>query len=243
MGIVNTIKRSRDDLVKPKKKNYWQYRMNIDLMDIQDIIKKKSLPTVKRALRHELSGKEPIKQVIVLSNKRKKLGRFTTYQIREILDDIGFNVDAIMSGSHFSDLTAVMNINGFLIPGWSRLANFFAKHLHLSRKLLLTKLSPGRERLHIRLFENNDGAWIIAAHTDYNWINLNPFKIFSAHVYKGNGDYETGTLMMYELLRSFDWYIRKNKIFPPEEIERITRWAYYKTLAKRFKATFRLALY
>lgn len=109
--------------------------------------------------------------------------------------------------------------------------------------MLLSKLAPGRERLHIRAFELNNGNWMIAAHTDYNWMNLNPFKVVRAHVGSGAGNFRAGTKMMYELFRSFNNYYVNNKIFPYTEISRITRWVYYQTLAQEIKSTFRLALY
>jgi hypothetical protein len=214
----------------------------VELVDARHVSEKvKLLPAEKRAMKHELSGKEPIEKIVVLRNSRKKLGRFTTHQVKEILNDIGFNVDAILSKSYFSDIEAVMNVNGFLIPGWSKFVRFTTKLFKLSEKMFLVKLAPGKERLHVRLFESNDGSWLITAHTDYNWMNLNLLKVFKSHARGGAGNYTTGTLMMYELIRRFGRYVEKNKVFPYSEIEKVTRWAYYQALADKFKSALKLS--
>lgn len=236
MGIVDTIIRSKDDEVKPKEKSYWGYKLQVELVDVEEITKKiKLLPTELRMVKHELSGKEPISQVILLTNSKKTMGRLTTIQVKDILDDLGFNVDAIFGGLHGSDSNAVMNINGFLVPGWHWIARGISKAFFGSSKLWMTKLAPGKERLHVRLFEMNDGTWMIAAHTDYNWMNPNPMKVFQAHVGSGAGDYITGTKMMYELLKLFSQYEEKNMIMPVEAIARTTRWVYYQCLADKTK--------
>lgn len=236
MGIINTIIRSRDDSLKPKTKSYWGYKLNIQLVNKEEITEKiKLLPSEKRLVLHELSGKEPVEQVILLSNSKKELGRLTTNQVKEILDDMGFNVDTILAGMHGADYNAVMNINGFLIPGWHWVARAISKLFYGSSKLWTTKLSPGKERLHVRMFEMNDGTWLIAAHTDVNWMDLNLAKVFKAHLTTGAGDFKTGTLMMYELLKKFAQYLNENQNFPYEEIVGVTRWAYYHSLAEKYK--------
>lgn len=222
MGIINTIIRSRDDLVKPKKKSYWGYKLHIELLDREQITKKVSLlPTEQRLVSYELSDIEPSKQYILLGNSKKSLGRLTTSQIKEMLDDMGFNVDTILSGSHLSDIAAVLNINGFVIPGWMQFIRFLSHFSPDMEKLFLTKLAPGRKRLHIRLYEMNDGTWVILAHTDWNWMSLNLARTFHAHVIKGTGDYQTGTKMMYALLEAFKTHLDQNKILSYREISRI----------------------
>lgn len=235
MGIVDTITRSKDDFVKPKKKSYWGYKISVELVSHKDISEKiKLLPSEKRAVAHELSGREPIEEVILLHNTKKTLGRLTTFQVKEILDDIGFNVDTILSGAHFSDFSAVMNINGFAIPGWVFFVRIFARLFPSAEKLLLLKLSPGRDRLHIRAFEMNDGTWMFTAHTDHNWMSLNLPKVFKSHIYSGgpvgSGDYITGTIMMNKLLKEFAVNVTENKIFKYEEVENIIKWGYAKSL-------------
>lgn len=234
MGIIDTIVRSTDDLLKPKKKSYWGYKLDIDLVDVEKIQNKvRLLPAEERAVAHELSGKEPIEHVIVLSNSLQKLGRFTTLQIKELFDDMGFNVDTIVSELHHSDIAAVMNVNGFVIPGWEAFAQFVARIFPSWEKLLLTKLAPGRERLHIRLFEMNDGSWLIAAHTDWNWMSFNLLKVFHAHATVGAGDYEMGTRMLFELLHMFRKRLEANTVMTYQDIVGVTRGVYYQILADR----------
>ena len=111
MGIIDTVIRSNNDLDKPKKKSYWNYQLNVELINVDNIQNKMNLlPSEKRAMSHELSGKEPIEQAIVIKNTKKQLGRFTTNQIKEMFDDLGFNVDVILSDSFNSDFAAVKNI-------------------------------------------------------------------------------------------------------------------------------------
>ena len=237
MGIIDTIIRSRDDLIKPKKKSYWGYDLDVELVDAKSITQKvKLLPTEKRTIEYELSGKEHVHQLIILRNNRKSLGRLTTSQVKEILDDMGFNVDTILSAPRASDFSAVMNINGFAIPGWRYFVNIMLTINPDFEKLLLTKLAPGRERLHIRIFESNSGDWIILAHTDWNWMSLNLFRVYKAHVVTGAGDYEMGTLIMYKLLLAFNEFLKENKIFPTKDIIGITRWVYYTRMADSIKS-------
>lgn len=236
MGVVDTIIRSKDDGVKPDKRSYGGYGLEVRLVDIDTITgKKKLLPTEMRARKHELSGKEPIREVIVLDNSKKSLGRFTTNQIKDMFDDMGFNVDTIISEAHFSDIEAVMNINGYSIPGWVKIARIITHFVPSHKKLLLTKLAPGRDRLHIRIFENNDGSWIIAAHTDHNWLSLNLVKVKRAHVGYGAGDYVSGTRIMYDLLRRFKKCVDENKVLTAHEIQIVTKNAYYKTLVDKLR--------
>lgn len=236
MGIVNTIIRSRDDFGKPEDKSYWGTELVIELVPVEEVLNKKNAtPSEKRLLAHELSGKEPIEQLIFLSNKKKELGDLTTLQVKEILDDMGFNVDVIMSDTHFCDFAAVMNINGFLVPGWETFMKILGRLWPKAEKMLLAKLSPGKERLHIRMYEMNDGKWAIGAHTDWNWMSINLFRVYRAHMTEGAGDYETGTMMMHELLKTFVKYVERNEPFTYEEIARITRWTYYQSLANKLK--------
>jgi len=232
MGIVDTIVRSKDDLVKPNKKSYAGYLLDVTLVDISKIQEKVTiLPAEQRALDHELSGKEPIQKIIILKNSHKSLGRLTTNQMKDILDDMGFNVDTIFSSLHYADTAAVMNINGFVIPGWIYFAKLLIKLNPSWEKLVLTKLAPGRERLHIRVFEMNDGNWLIAAHTDWNWMSLNLKKVIHSHIEQGTGNYAIGTRMMVALLNTFKDRLEQNKILSYKDILNITRWAYFQEMA------------
>lgn len=240
MGVLNTITRSKDDLKKPKRKSYWDFNLKVDLININDIRKKKEpFPTEKRALAHELSGIEPVQEVIFV-DRCYKSKILTSPQMKEIFDDMGFNVDPIMSKLFSCDFSAVMNINGFLIPGWGWFARKIANLFPWLEKLLFTKLSPGKERLHIRAFHNNDGSWFIAAHTDWNWMDINLFKSLKAHTKAGAGNYHLGTIIMFDMLKKFNECIKNNKIFSLKNINRLVRQAYYKNLLEELKIRLRL---
>lgn len=235
MGILNTIIRSKDDLKKPKSKSYGDFNLKFDLIDIKDIRNKKNLSiTEKRALMHELSGVEPIQKILLVkSGGESKI--LTSPQMKEIFDDMGFNVDPIMSKDYGGDFSAVMNINGFLIPGWKWLTHKIANLFPWLEKLLITKLSPGRERLHIRAFHNNDGSWFITAHTDWNWIDINLFRVFKAHGKAGAGDYHLGIVILFDLFKEFNKRIENNTVLQVKDIDKIVRRAYCKNLLEKFK--------
>lgn len=236
MGIINSILRSKDDLVKPKKKSYWNFQIKVEIIDINSITDRtKKSPSEKRLLLYELSGKEPVEQVILLKNEHVSLGNFTTLQVKDMLDDLGFNVDTILAGRHESDFSAVMNTHGYLIPGWEKIIVKISEKFPILEKLLLFKLAPGKERLHIRAFELNNGSWAFVAHTECNWMNPNLVKVFKAHGIRGSGNYAMGTLMLYELLLAFAKNLKKNQILPNSEIINITQWAYYQSMADEIK--------
>lgn len=236
MGIISSIKSSQNDLDRPKSKSYWGYSLNIDLENIKKIKEKKNpLPTERRALLHEFSGIEPVEEFIVLTNKNKKLGRLTTFQINEMFNDMGFNVNPTFGGKHFSDFDAVMNIGEYSIPGWVKFVRIFSKIFPTYEKNLLRKLSPGTDRLHLRFFESNDGSWLIAGHTDHNWLSLNLAKIYKAHVGYGAGDYITGTIMTYLLLKEFARKIVNNEVFKEKDIQKVLSKAYSQSIIKKFK--------
>lgn len=235
MSIVSSIKHSKETLTKPNKKSYAGCDLSIKLEDVMVIQeKKRPFPSEKRALLHEFSGVEPVKEFIVLTNEKKSLGRLTTFQIKEIFDDMGFNIGPTFGGKHFSDFDAVMNIGGYSIPGWVRFARVVTKFFPSQEKNLLRKLSPGIDRLHIRLFESNDGSWIIVAHTDHNWLSLNLKRVYKAHVGYGAGDYVTGTIMLYLLLKRFAERIKENKTFTEKDIQNALVQAYNQSLSKKF---------
>ncbi|MBI4058347.1 hypothetical protein HY408_01130 [Candidatus Gottesmanbacteria bacterium] len=228
MGVVNTILRSKTDSHKPHKKSYWGYHLNVRLIDTHKLTGKTTLlPAEKRMVAHELSGKEPVEKVIVLTSSGRGTGHLTTHQIKEILSDLGFNVDTILGRRHHADIHAVMNINGFVLPGWETLVRLISKRRPAIEKLISAKLAPGYERLHIRLYVMHDGSWLITAHIDGNWMNINLAKVVASHFKTGSGDYRTGTTLMYQLLRKFNRCLLANQIIRHEDITRITRRVYY----------------
>lgn len=208
--------------------------LSISLVDSQEIVRKKSRSLgEKHAILHELSGKEPVRQVIIIKNKSKKSMRLVASQIKEIFSKIGFNVDPIFSKKHFSDFEAVMNVGGMSIPGWVKFARFVSKIFPSKEKSLLFKLSPGKDRLHIRLFKISNSSWLITAHTDHNWLSLNLKKIYKSHVGSGAGDYITGTTMMHELLLKFIECSEEKREITSDEINAVVKNAYDKSLYQK----------
>lgn len=235
MSIVSSIVSSEKDLDKPKNKSYAGCDLKIQLENVSSIREKKHLlPSEKRALFHEFSGIEPVEQFIVLTNANKSLGRLTTFQIKEMFNDMGFNVNPTFADRHFSDFDAVMNIGGYSIPGWVKAARSLSKIFPTQEKNLFRRLSPGSDRLHLRFFESNDGSWLIAAHTDHNWLSLNLKKVYKAHIGYGAGDYVTGTIMLYLLLKAFAKSIKDNRAFKEKEIHDILNIAYNQSLVRKF---------
>lgn len=236
MGIISSIKNSQNDFSKPETKSYWGFGFDLSLVSVDYYRNKVNpSPTERRMLGFDLSEKEHIKDVIVLNNNKKELGRFTTEQIEEIFDDMGFNVTPTFGGRHLADIEGIMNVNGYSIPGWVKIARLLTKLLPSKEKLLITKLSPGRDRLHVVAYEENDGSWVFAAHTDFNWLSLNLPKIYKAHVGHGAGDYITGTLMFYMLLKEFAKKVSENKNISVTEIEKIISKAYNKSIIEKLK--------
>lgn len=234
MSIIKTIQRSKEDFKKPKVRSYANYDLQVKMIDIRKILDKEKeimSSTEKRTLLFELSGKEPIEKVMVLDNANKKLGKITIFQMKEILNDMGFNMDPWMWGKHQADIEAVMNVNGFSVPGWVRFSRMITKFLPSYEKALITKLSPGNDRLHLSIFENNDGAWIITAHTDHNWLSLNLPRVLKSHVGHGAGDYITGTEMIQGLFTFFAECIKENRVMTVKNIDKILNKAYDRSLA------------
>jgi hypothetical protein len=234
MGIISSFQSSKNDLDTPIHKTYWGFDFDVSRIDVNHIrTKTNHNPTEKRMLGFDLDEEESIEQIVVLNNRKKELGRFTTEQVKEILSDIGCNVNPLFVGKHLADIEAVMNVGGYSIPGWVKFARIVTKFFPSREKLLLTKLSPGKDRLHIIAYESNDGSWKFAAHTDFNWLSLNLPRIYSAHVGHGAGDYVTGTLILYELLSAFGKKVKANKILTVSEIHKIIRSAYDKSLMRK----------
>lgn len=237
MTVISSIIHSEKDL---KRKSYWGCKFDVSLESVEQIREKKHpYPTEKRALLHEFSGKEPIRDFVVLTNELKSKGRLTTFQVKEMFNDMGFNVDPTFSGKHFADFEAVMNVGGYSVPGWVKLVRTISYLLPSYEKVLLRKLSPGRDRLHLRFFESNDGTWLIAGHTDYNWLSLNLPRVFKAHVRTGtnvgSGDYVTGTIMLTLLLKQFSKKVEQNKYFNERDIQHVLNKAYSQSVVNKFK--------
>ncbi len=225
MSILTSIKRSKDDLKLPVTKSYGKCELSFEKINVGRLKEKKNKTNAEyRMFRHELSGRENIKKVILLRNKNKNYPGLNIWQVRDLFDDMGFNTDVKLSSVFFSDLSAVINLGGYSVPLYSffekKLSNIFPKF----GKLLKRKLSPGKSRLHVRMFDNGDGTWYITSHLDiHNWITLNPIKIIRSHIKEGTGDYIFGTRAIEILLKKMIESIEKDVIFDFNNIEKIIK--------------------
>jgi hypothetical protein len=169
------------------------------------------LAAYEKMAKHELVN-EPAETVIVISQKNKE--KISKKQIVKVLQDLGYNVNVLMGKNHGSDFDAAVNINGYSIPGWKHLINFFELFNSNLSIFFGKRFAPGRSRLHIRVYEGVK-SWYVIAHVDkYNWISFNFRAVKKSHVGSGAGDYKNGTkgfLDSLEYYFSESWhYLGKN---------------------------------
>lgn len=214
MGYRSAFRRSLDDNLKPAEKSYGKCRLKITLVKVANILKKaRKTDAEERMIKHEVT-KEKITEVILLENAKAQ--GLTLWQIRDMFDDMGFNCDIFFQWEHFSDLNAIYNIGGYVIPFYGQLVNLFLDKKSKFYKFFMYKVSPGKGRFHLRFYDNGDGTWYIASHIDdVNWLNIFAARRASKlHSKKGGeGDYETGTFVLYKMLREFDKTLEKNTLF------------------------------
>ncbi len=224
MSIVSSFIRSFDDTTSFSLKSYAGCELGIFLVSPKEFLAKNGkLNTGKRLQMRELSGKEKVGQIIIIKNTREEFGDLTTWQIKDILDDLGFNVGVTVGGKRSSDITAAMGLGGFSIPFWGLIPKLFGVFTSRFQKLLLLKLTPSKRRLHLRIFEMHDGSWVIVAHIDYNWINFNFPKVLLNHLKYGKGDYLKGTKLMYDLLLKFKDSLESHRVIKFESIKEIVK--------------------
>lgn len=147
---------------------------------------------------------EPIEKIISIS--RKDCEELTETDIKKILEDLGYNINVLLSKKDSCDFDAAVNINGYSIPGWKKFIVFLRK-LNTNIAVFLGKrFAPGRSRLHLRFYKGNKN-WYAIAHIDFNWMSLDLRKINKAHNKSGQGDYKTGNRCFAECLKK---YFEKN---------------------------------
>ncbi|KKU16197.1 MAG: hypothetical protein UX26_C0032G0006 [Parcubacteria group bacterium GW2011_GWC1_45_9] len=223
MSIFSSLVRSFDDTTSFSTKSYAGCQLQLSLVTPEEFLEKNGqLNTGQRLKKHELSGKEKVEQMIVVKNARKRLGNLTVWQIKDIFDDLGFNI-GVMGKSGSSDITAAMGLGGFSIPFWGLIPKFFGVFTSRFQKLMYLKLTPSKRRLHLRIFEMHDGSWVIVAHIDYNWINFNIPKVLLNHLGSGKGDYIGGTKLTLELLLKFKDKLESHRVVQFEDIEKIIK--------------------
>jgi len=171
MSIKSSIERSLDDNLKPSQKSYSRCKLDFKLIDVNLYRNKKDRSEAEERLVGGELTIETIKELILIRNVMSK--EINLWQIRDILNDIGFNTDADLVETYSADLNAVYNFGGYIIPYYKQFVEMICKKGSKFRKLLLYKLAPGKSRLHIRLFDIRMGQWLISAHIDHvNWMNF-----------------------------------------------------------------------
>jgi hypothetical protein len=168
--------------------------------DLRSFCKRKDgLGACEKMELHELKT-EPVEKVISISRKDGK--DLPEKDIKKILEDLGYNIDVLLSKKDSCCFDAVINIGGYSVLGWK-------KFVKLSRKIntdvaifLGKSFAPGRSRLHLRLYRGSKN-WYVIAHIDFNWVNWNLAKINRAHNHSGKGDYKTGNKCFVESLKKY----------------------------------------
>jgi hypothetical protein len=195
MSIRSSIMRSKDDLMTVEKKSYVGIKLRVEKVKTEKYIgQNPSEDTRKRLYDREFSI-DNAEYIFRISSKNGK--NITVNQIRDLFDDIGFNTDVSFSEVHNSDIMMIYNLGGFLLPFYPKIINALFRRSPY-RALFLTKLSPGKKRLHCRLYDTPEGYWYMTAHIDNaNWMNMiNPYIAVKSHLQDGTGDYRLGVMIM-----------------------------------------------
>lgn len=198
MSIRSSIDRSKDDLNDFEKKSYANIKLGIEILNLDEFVVSSIHDTHTRIKSREYIV-DHAKTGIRIFNRLPDTV-ITVNQIRDIFDDMGFNVDVSFSEVHNSDIMLVYNIGGYLVPFYKEITDWISKWRPRLKLLLQTKLSHGKKRLHGRLYHYFDGSWILLTHVDAaNWMNMiNPAEMIRSHLVKGTGDYVMGTKIMIE---------------------------------------------
>lgn len=195
MSIRSSIMRSHDDFARFESKSYKDIMFKVELLDAKKYIEEDPKDDTRKRIYEREFSIDNVEQIFKISSTNDK--NITVNQIRDLFDDIGFNTDVTISDVHGSDIMLVYNIGGFLVPFYSSLTNLFFKKSKY-KSFFLTKMSPGKQRLHCRIYDGSDGNWYLTAHVDAaNWLNvINPYEVVRSHLQKGTGDYILGTIVM-----------------------------------------------
>lgn len=105
MGIITSIIRSKDDLGNFEEKVYKDCKISFDVVEIEELLKNRDLfSTIERLKKNELAGIERISSVIVLSSTSNER-IITVFELKQMLDDMGFNVDPLFSEERGDDFS------------------------------------------------------------------------------------------------------------------------------------------
>ncbi len=211
MSIKSAIKRSADDNDDFKSKSYAEVKgFKVERLDLDKLSEKQDLSDCERRI---LANEYNVQGCKVVYRIFSSTG-ITLNQIREIFDDMGFNVDVDLSWVHYADITAVTNIGGFVMPFWRSIVALIIRYIPEYELMLLSKLSPGKKRVHLLIFHENDNSWYVTTHVDELnwWVIFRPFKMLKAHLSNGQGNYKLGDRIMRRVFDKLILNFKKEKL-------------------------------
>ncbi len=166
--------------------------------------KNNDLNILRKMMSHELV-KEPAEKVIVISRQNKK--KIRKKYFNKLLEDLGYNVNVLLSKSHEADYEAAINIGGYSIPGWAKFVKLLRKFNNNIAVFFGKRFAPGKSRLHVRIWQG-EKHWYLIAHIDkYNYV-FNIKQIGRSHIGSGAGDYKRGNKYFLDSLK---YYFGKNQ--------------------------------
>ncbi|KKR06105.1 MAG: hypothetical protein UT34_C0001G0145 [candidate division WS6 bacterium GW2011_GWF2_39_15] len=206
MSLRSCLSRFKEEKLPFSHQSYSTLKLGAREIVLSEIMHTIDNDTERRIRRREYIV-DKAKYATVLYDKTGK--SITTSIIRDLFHNIGFNTDTVFGEPHNADVTCTANIGGYIFPFWRSFIYLINKSSP-TRILLTQRLGPGRKRLHVRLFNSDDGSWIVITHVDHsNWFNfLDPIQSVKSHFVKATGDYELGNKMLESIitqtLRNFD---------------------------------------
>ena len=215
MSIKTSFERLKDKRVPFNKKSYHDLKIGYEILNAKEFLKNPKSSDLKERIYTVEYSEDKVGEIIKIFNKEK--GKvINVFELKDFFFDIGFNIDVTMSEVFRSDVTMVYNIGGYVIPFWDRLISRILKDKRETRRMFISALSPGKKRLHCRIYHGSDGAWYMTSHIDHaNWLNiLNPTQIFVSHMMRGTGDYVLGTgIMKVVISKAIELHKQKKNLF------------------------------
>ncbi len=201
MSVKTALKRSANDDKAFESKCYVEVKdLKVEKIDLNKLSRKQDLSDCEERI---LKNEYEVQGCRFAYRLSSPIG-ISLNQFREVFDDMGFNVDVDLSWVHFADMTAVTNVGGFVIPFWRSFVDLISQYKPKYRLMLLSKLSPGKKRVHSLIFHEKDNSWYITTHVDdLNWwVIFRPFHMLKAHLINGQGDYELGDRIMQKVFKN-----------------------------------------
>jgi len=211
MSIRSSFIRSKDDFEPFETKSYSSIDFAYEGVQLDDFLKVLEDDTKQRIFDREYSIDHAKQAIRIFDNGGKAI---TVNQLRDIFDDVGFNVDVSFTDIHNSDILMAYNIGGYVLPFYRYLGEFLSRVFPKYRLLFLYKLSPGKKRLHCRFYHLSDSSWLMTSHVDHaNWMRIGtPKLIIDTHLKKAGGDYEQGSSIMNTVIDMLKGRFKEKKL-------------------------------